>query len=474
MNRRYPHAHPISAQPLLVHLPAHGAAALLTVLLALLFPSAGWALLALILCLAFLATLAATAPAAFILLGPILVLRATELLSGVAIEGGATMVETGVRGVASGAFARLWLLNLLTFSAAAVLISWGWHLLHRRFASAGRSWRRHALPLAAALSVLLGGMTLILAWFAFRHGIPGVDRIDRFAYLNRLEGTPYRTIMMNRVLLAPLIGVVIAVSRTRLFGLALLAWLMTLSLLFGEKFTSLLFIVGGAVQPLALLTVARSGMLPWRALSMATLALISICLPAILFTYGAIDDPRRAWIRLEQRAVLQGQLWYLADSRGAPTRTDTAAFRDDVASWADPRVQRPEIAGTRFGLYYVMSRFTPSHRLDDAVAAKNGFVFAFYPYLLLAGGWFALLAAALLIALLQAAVLLLVAQALDRGRWLAILAFGRVANSIQACLVSGYLWNIAGPKTLLAFGVGCLLLVRWSNNPVAQKRINKI
>ena len=105
-----------------------------------------------------------------------------------------------------------------------------------------------------------------------------------------------------------------------------------------------------------------------------------------------------------------------------------------------------------------MARFTPSHRLEGAIQSETGFVFAFYPYLLLAGGWTLLLLGTLVVALLQATILLLVVQALDRCRWLAILAFGRVANSINAGLVTGYAWNILGPKTLAAALVGIILL----------------
>lgn len=458
MDHRHAHAPASGAHRLLSQLPVHIAGAALLVLLAALSPSPWWAAAAAFLGLAFTATLARAVPAALILLGPVIVLRLTELLSGVAIEGGATMVETGVRGAATGAFTRLWLIDLLAFASAALLIEWGWRPLQQRFASAGRAWRRQAGLIAVTLTLVLAGMSLILAFFAITHGVPGGGRIDRFTYLNQLEGTPYRTIIMNRVLLAPLIGVVIAVPRTRWIGCALLAWLIALSLLFAEKFTSLLFIGAAAIQPLALVTLARTGALPMRTLATALLVLAAISLPAILVTYGAADSPRRAWDRFEQRAVLQGQLWFLADRRGAPRHIDAAALSADLGSWVDPRAQRPERAGTRFGLYYVMAKFTPSHRLEGAIQSETGFVFAFYPYLLLAGGWTLLMLGALVVALFQATILLLVAQALYRCRWLAILAFGRVANSINATLVTGYAWNIFGPKTLVAAVLGIILL----------------
>ena len=188
-----------------------------------------WASLAALLFAAFLVTIARRAPAAFVLLAPMLVLRLTELASGAAIESGAIMSETGVTGEPTGAFARLALLQLVTIAAAALLIERYWPRLRSNFANL-------AAPgplMTSAIVGTIGLATLILAALAWRHGLPLLGAIDRLTYLKRLDGTPFRTIMMNRIVIAPLVGLLVAAPTSRLLGLWLAAWLVILSITFG-------------------------------------------------------------------------------------------------------------------------------------------------------------------------------------------------------------------------------------------------
>lgn len=430
-----------------------------------------WASLAALLFAAFLVTIARRAPAAFVLLAPMLVLRLTELASGAAIESGAIMSETGVTGEPTGAFARLALLQLVTIAAAALLIERYWPRLRSNFANL-------AAPgplMTSAIVGTIGLATLILAALACRHGLPLLGAIDRFTYLKRLDGTPFRTIMMNRIVIAPLVGLLVAAPTSRLLGLWLAAWLVILSITFGEKFTSLLFITAAVAQPLALVQLARSGALPWRPLGLAAGVFLLVSLPAVLITYGAASDPGRAWQRAQDRAAVQGQLWYLADRAGPPRRPDSAAIRADLISWFRPTEQLPERAGTRFGLYHVMSRFTSSHRVGQAIAGNNGFAFALYPYLLLVSGPILLITGALIVTLAQATILLLLAAALAHQRWLAALAFARAANAATATIVTGYLWNLFGVKTLAAILIGLTLtqLPKLGSFRVFQSPLNR-
>ena len=434
------------------------AAAAATCIGAAVAPSPAWALAAFAIFAGFCLTLARRAPATFLLLAPLLVLRLTELGSGVAIESGAAMVETGTIGAPSGAFAHLCLLSLLVILAAAWPIERMWLATSERLSQARLDWTDTAPALAIALAALLGLGSIILAFLAIRHGVPLIGHIDRFNYLGQLEGTPYRSIMMNRPVIAPLIGVVIATSRTRRAGLGLLGWLLLMSVLFGEKFTSLLLIIGGAAAPPLLVRLAQGGRLPRRPLLLAPAMFAIISLPAILLAYGAIDDSGAAWRRLGERAAVQGQLWYLADRAGPPREVDVPALRADLISWFRPAEQHAERVGPRFGLYYVMARFTPTHRLKVAERGGTGFVFALHPYLLLAGGVVGLLLGTLMIMLTQGWALALLVRSLVAGRWLAALAFGRVINSCYASMATGYLWNIFGVKTLVTFALGLLLL----------------
>jgi hypothetical protein len=421
---------------------------------AALVPSPLWAWLALPLFAAAIVTLARAAPTATVLLAPLIVLRATELASLAAIESGAVMAETLTTGRPTGAATHLLLLTIVIFGASAAVIEALLPDIAKRLAYAVPRWTEHGQKLPLALTALLAAATLTLAILGLRHGIPLFHHIDRFSYLNRLAGTPFASLIHNGALLGPFIGVLLALPGRRRTGALLLAWLLLLSILFGEKFTSLLLILGST----AIAPALAAGRRAWRPAALAAAALIAISLPAILFTYGARADPDRALTRLADRAAEQGQLFYLADRAPPPPRLDTSALAADVASWPDPAVQHAATAGPRFGLYYVMIRFTPSHRLELAVRSGGGFVFPLYPYFLLAGGPLLLFLGALAVALFQSFAFALLARALLAARWLAALAFARVIASLYACLTTGFLWNAFGVKTLATLAIGLVLL----------------
>ena len=430
------------------------AAAALLAAGAALIPSALWAWLTLPLFALALVALARAAPTATILLAPLLVLRATELASLAGIESGAVMAETFTIGRPTGAATHLLLLTLLTFAASAALIETMIADIRQRVTLALPRWSDSGPRLALTLTATLAAASVTLAILGLRHGVPLFHHIDRFTYLNRLAGTPFASLIHNGALLGPFIGVLLATPARRRTGALLLAWLLLLSILFGEKFTSLLLILGGA----AIVSALAAGPRAWRPAALAGAALTAVSLPAILLTYGAQADPDRALARLADRAAEQGQLFYLADRAPPPPRLDTAALAADVASWPNPAAQHAATAGPRFGLYYVMIRFTSSHRLELAMRSGGGFVFPLYPYFLLAGGPLLLFLGALAVALFHAWAFALLAKALLEARWLAALAFARIVASLYACLTTGYLWNAFGVKTIATLAIGLLLL----------------
>jgi hypothetical protein len=425
---------------------------------AALWPSPGWAVLALLGFGGFSVSLARASPASTILLAPLLLLTASQFASGVAIESGAAMTETGRMGSPSGAFAHLLMLHIVLLTASAWPIELGWRTCSSRTVPIGQDWRDGAGALQLLLGGVIGLASVTLALLAARHGVPLLGGHDRFTYLGRLDGTPYRSIIMNRPVIAPLVGILLAVRDTRRAGALLVGWLLLVSILFGEKFTSLLLILAGAgIAPL-LATLAGRGSLPLRPLLAGALLLGGISLPVVMLTYGALADSDRAWVRLGDRAAVQGELWYLADRAGPPPGIDFPALRADVLSWANPAAQHAERAGPRFGLYYVMARFTPSHRLKQAERSGTGFVFALHPYLLLAGGVPLLLVGGLAVALFHGWVLALLLQSLAERRWLAALAFARIINATYAGLFTGYLWDPFGIKSAATLALGLVLL----------------
>ena len=103
------------------------------------------------------------------------------------------MSETATVGAPTGAFARLFLLQLMLFAASVGPIEKSWRELRQHLTTVPPPWRDEARALAIALALLISLAAATLAFLALRYGLPLIDHVDRFTYLARLEGTPYRS-----------------------------------------------------------------------------------------------------------------------------------------------------------------------------------------------------------------------------------------------------------------------------------------
>lgn len=422
-------------------------------------PSAAWAYLALVLFGSLSFGLLRTAPATFLLFVPLIALRLTEFISGAAIEGGADMVETEITGHATGAFARLLLIYLLFFLIASIVVKASWPRLKMLFRDAPYRWQPHGRVIWIGLLIVMSAATAYLLRLGIDNGFPLLDHLDRFAYLRTIDSPIYSAWMTNRPVLVPFIGVLCCVPGYRLSGASVLVWLLALSMLFGEKFTSLLMIVSLFSIPVGLVHIANERAIPIRAIGAIAVAIVVVTVPAVLIAYGALTDLDAAVRKYGQRAALQGQLWYVADDRYLTNmRFDDRAIGADVASWITPAAQTAQDAGTRFGLYYVMQRFTPSRLLGRAMDGGNGFVFSLYPYLLMTMGIAGLLAVSSLLAAFHALVMRMVAQSLAEGNWIASILFGRAMGSLYGGYTTGFLWNFFGIKNLATIAVALFLI----------------
>lgn len=421
-------------------------------------PSAAWAYLALVLFGSMSFGMLRTSPATFLLFVPLIALRITEFISGAAIEGGAYMVETEITGRATGAFARLFLIYVIFFLTATLVVEAAWPRLKSLFREAPTRWQPQARLIWTGLLIVMTAATLYLVRLGINNGFPLISHLDRFEYLNKLDSPVYSGWMTNRPVLVPFMGALFCVPAYRLRATLILVWLLALSVLFGEKFTSLLMILSIFAIPVGLVHIANDRSIPTGAIGAIAIAVVVITVPAVLIAYGALTNFDAAVQRYGQRVALQGQLWYVADDKYlAATRLDDRAIGADVASWMQPGEQNAEGAGTRFGLYYVMQRFTASRLLGWAMEAGTGFVFSLYPYLLMTMGMVGLLFVSSLIAVFHAFVMRMVAQTIAEGNWIASILFGRAMSSLYGGYTTGFMWNFFGIKNLLTIAVALFL-----------------
>jgi hypothetical protein len=423
------------------------------------YPSAFWAYAALLLFCSFCFGLLKNSTVTFLLFVPLLALRITEFISGAAIESGAYMTETAGYGEATGAFTRLLLIYILFFAVAAFAVEAMWPKMRRMFVEAPDIWERQAKVIWYGLLIVIGIASVYLIRLGINNGFPVFTGADRFEYLLTLDSPYYTAWLLNRLVLVPFIGVLFALPRYRIRAGAMIAWLLIASIVFGEKFTSLLMILSVFTVPSGLVHIANGRSIPLTKVFGIAVAIVVITVPAVFIAYGATKDINGAAQRYGERVALQGQLWYRADQKYLNTaKFDDRAIAADIASWLKPEEQNSIKAGTRFGLYYVMEKFTPSRTLGWTMETGNGFVFSLYPYFLMTMGIVGLLLMSSLIALFHAWIMRMLAVSLATPSWLASIAMGRVMSSFYAGYSTGFLWNIFGIKTILTIIVGIILL----------------
>ncbi|MBC7285438.1 DUF6418 domain-containing protein [Hoeflea sp.] len=426
---------------------------------ATIIPSAAWAYAALLIFCSFCVGLLRTSPATFLFFVPLLALRVTEFMSGAAIESGAYMVETAGYGHATGAFTRLLLIYLLFFAAATFVTEMLWPRLRRVFLDAPSRWEPQAAMIWYGLLIVAAITTIYLTWLGFTYGTPLFNDIDRFTYLVDVDSRFYNFFNRNRMVMVPLVGALFCVPAYRLRAIYLLIWLLAASIIFGEKFTSLVLILSTFAIPPGLVHVAHNRPIRLKQVGLIAGVIVAITVPAVLVAYGALEDVDAAAAKYGERVALQGQLWYRVDEQylGRPLG-DTQAIAADVATWLVPSAQDSQRVGNEFGLYYVMEKFTPTRTLGMFMESGNGFIFSLYPYLMLAFGITGMLIVSVLLAAYHAWAMALLAEALARPAWIASVAFGRIVSSFYGLYTTGFLWNVFGIKTLVTLAIGLVLL----------------
>lgn len=446
-------------------------------LAARIFPSGFWAVLAFFCFTAFCLALLVFRPASFILLSPLLFLRVTEFISGIAIEYGFYIDELTTHGEPTGAFARLCALYVLLFCISSNVIEPAWEkvrtlILNLPDRIAG-GW---GFTILVCVTVFL--LCYILS-IGFQNGFPLIEGIDRFRYRLDLQNEIFGSFFGNRFILIVLFGMFALAATRRNLSILLIVAIFGVSVLYSEKFTSLSLMLILAAMPHGLYIIARDGRLPISTIVKIPLAITAITMPLVLVVYGINDDPNAALDRLINRTTNQGELWWVADRDHMEMfRLQAEPIEADIRTWLVPSAQNPIEVGSKFGLYYVMQRYAPSEIAYVAALQGTGYVFSLFAYLMMTLGIFGVVFLGGIIHLLFGLVMAWVAQSIARASLLQLMvAMKLFIFFVSGGFVIGYLWSFFGAKTILLAGIYIALdfllyrmkvSLKWSRTPHAS------
>ena len=415
-------------------------------LLAKLLPAAIWSVTGFSLFICVLAHMRMMAPRALLLASPVLLLWTSELFSGILIEHGAYLSETRQRGGPTGGFAVL----SVFYSCFILLIASIIETISKKLMLDRRigDFNVGALPVLI-VSALFAITTAYAMLVGLREGFPLLSGEDRLAFRSALGDPLFETWHSNRVIIALFLGMM-AAGGWRLLGLTLLLAHISLSVMFAEKFTSLMLIFCAFAMVPGLVRIARRGSLPIGQMIGLAALLAAIAIPATFSAYGGFDRPENAVARISDRLAVQGQAWYLAEKGVAkPAVPALQAISADMTSWLRPAAQTPAAARANFGHYYVVKAIAPNAVFNDFFDNEVGFVFLLLPYFLMLGGLSGAFVGGLAVSALFAGLLSALAVAISRNDYLAVLISAKLLVWQIAGFLLGYLWFFVGIKSMI-------------------------
>lgn len=418
----------------------------------------------LVLCIGFVGFLARVRPMAVALMLPMLVMRATELASCFAIERGAYIAEMSMSGGFTGGTARLVAFYIVFILVTTLTIEIG---MPRHALGSGATTRAIAPRIMTVLFWITAAVTVAAMSYLFLVGLgtgfPLLTGEDRFSYRSAMSGTGFSAILGNRYIVILILSMFAGQPGKRVAAIGAIMLTLIVSILFGEKFTSLVIMLTTAIIPASIAHVVRHGRLPLGRLFIMVGASAILTLPVILVVYGALDDVGQASSDLADRMSAQGAMWYLADRDfGAFVNWDAHSIVSNLKSWLVVGGEA-ESAGLSSGLYYVMGQYTSDTDLSLAMEYYVGTIFTFYPYWLIVSGYCGVFVSIIASAIVYGVGCRFILHAIHRRD--AILAI--VAEKALTFIYGGFFTGISTlvfglkPVLLLSLSLAVLLLGNW-------------
>lgn len=444
----------------------------MTQLLFLAFPSAIWSLISFLIFGGYICAMASFVPVSFLLLLPYIFFRATTLVSGVAIEYGGYMEDFETMGEPTGAYIRLTAIYILFISFASLVIEWIYVYIksngHDDLLYVRERTQRH--PWIWIFYSIFIVFSLYVLMIGFTEGFPFLTSADRLSFRD-VGGRGYIFYMSNRMLAAYLFGIIIFLCQgiRRYLAVLLFISMVIISILFGEKFTSLMLITMYVITPAYLMSKTLQGNILKHILpAMGAASLLTI--PVILMVYGWSDRPQDAMEKLSTRMVGQGEVWYVAD------RDTDDAFRFDgrdishvMMSTISPNADDLVTIAPYSGVMYFMQKYMTLGMLALFLERPTlTLTFGFEPYLLVVFGWVGMILPLFFYAGIYALALLYLAWAIQNARPISIFAAGKLLIWMVVGLAQGYLYMIFGFKLLMM--VGAVFIYELISSLLSRKR----
>lgn len=237
-------------------------------------------------------------------------IRVTELASGLLIESGGYLTETGVTGVYTGSFIRLPIYYLIFFYSVFSAYNY-LNLNHFKSKHSNFKLNRPFIFFTIVFStlVLLSGLLAgIQNGFSFFLGV------NRFTF-REFGGSPLLNFFLNnRFLVLVITSAVYSISKKRfekVFAIIIASFTVLLSVLHGEQFTSMVSLfLAFFIAPLIIATI--QGKQVGNKIMVIGLSALLIGALVVLLVYSqqGYDIKDLA----ERRLLLQAQLWYVVDT----------------------------------------------------------------------------------------------------------------------------------------------------------------
>jgi len=387
----------------------------------------------------------------FLALSPLLFFWSSEMLSGLFIEHGAFLAETGYQGTATGGFSRLSFLYIAYFLIGAIIfsvfpVSGGGKGKRSRFS--GLSFE---LPILGFIAFIV---TIAFAFGAVR-GFPLLSGQDRFAFRAESDSNAFISFLSNRIIMFAILGTIFARGTFRRSAGTVALFLLAVSILFGEKFTSLVQAAIFFLVPFAIHRIIKGKGIHIGAILMIALVTGLATVPLILLNYGWLNNSQEAFRRLAERMAVQGQLWFLADQYfGKIVSFDAASIKSALEALLSVSEQSPFAADYSYGMYYVMQPFLTERELYWIMFAGGGFVFAHMPYWLMVSGYLGAFAVGLLTFLLYLLNIRRLMSAMARVDLISIVIWAKVMIWILAGYTLGNFYYFLGYKTIVIAIIG--------------------
>jgi Family of unknown function (DUF6418) len=414
--------------------------------------------LAVVLFLCFAFHLMAVRPTAFIAMLPLIAMRLTEISACLAIEQGAYIKELEQAGGYTGATARLIFFYLTFFFVAGLAIP-----------EVSRQWSPIGDP--AKGTKQLNGIKLNKLYFWFvatltlasmlyaisiglREGFPLLNGQDRFAFRSQVSDSYFGDVMGSRYILILVLAMYEGELKKYASGLIILIFVV--SMLFGEKFTSITIMLLTSIIPSSLRYIVRHAKFPVVRVMTVFFAIIAVTIPIILLVYGAKSDLASAQTGFLDRAAAQGSMWYVVDrDYGSLVAFDAKSAVADITTWLIPGHEVR--SGTGSGLYYVMGRYLSDEQLSYAMDYSVGSIFALYPYWLIVSGYLGVFVVILGSAAIYGLVCRLVIEGVRRGSIILASLSEKALSLIYGGFFTGYSSLIFGWKPLLTITIALVL-----------------